>query len=86
VFALPLTLAMIGVNLPATTFIGDMCPALESYVKNQTSDSAVDEAWVNYYLDCEGPAPLADVADYIFNQTALVKVSLEIASFVTSWH
>jgi len=76
VLALPLALMLVGVNLPATTFVGDMCPQVDSYIKNETIKSSTDASWVDFYLNCEGPAPLKNWTDYIETQTYEVRVLL----------
>jgi len=77
---LPFALVLIGINLPAATFVADGCPEMEDYVLNQTS--ATEQGWIEFYLDCTGQPPLQNETEYLtdqlyYAQAALFKAKLQ---------
>jgi len=60
--ALPFTWFTTGILVPLDTLFADACPQAESYINTQASRMNI--TWVDYYLNCEGKSPLANVTNY----------------------
>jgi len=79
--ALPFTWVIPGVTVTPTTFLSDMCPTIDEYIRTESRTLSPDaKTQIQYFLYCEGISPFKNLTDYLESNVQKVNDGIKQAN------